>query len=1049
MSDTPDFENMSPEEMMRWMESLAKRQGADPTSFTTDADLEIEEVSEDDSRLEETGEYIPYGWTKEKWEAHLAKEAEEKASRAASSPAPAEPTPAEEEEHTTPMYTPEPIAEMDDEFAEEMDEELIGEAIGDEMPDFDSMSPEEAMRWMESLAKRQGADPSSFLTEADMSVAEVSADDERLSQTGEYIPYGWTKEKWEAHLAKEAEEKAAKSSASSDDMLPGFDDVDASMYEETSEDFEFVSADDDDDLTYEADDDDIPYDFDEDDAIDLDALDEEPDILDEATEEPEEAPIWSAVTSDDDEEEFHLEELTSSDEADYEDEVYEADYENEEEPVGAGENPMSWLQNLANDDESAEEIDLSALEEVQQQEAPGTLDPMGWLAELAAENKADTVPDLQNLDLGDIGDNLTGLDEIATSAASEDDGENPIAWIESLARDQGAPSEELTTSADMDIERPTNFIPDGPGYEPYSFETGGKPPVEEEEAPPEPAIDEETVADMDMSDPSAWLDALAAGVSGGKGESRVPDMDDDEDEEVATETISRINAGEDVSPEEVENFFDAMFKQAEQYADRDEDIDEDEDQPSDAIPAEIPDWLQAQMASDTGEVEAVSGEPEMSADEANAMLEKMFGTDEVEAVSVDDFEMPADMMLEEVDDEFALEDEGGEFVLDAADDFAIDEDLDLSGEDIPDWLTEEIGDEASDLADIFATDSDVEDDAPLTTADEPIGVTASIEAIPMDTDDNWVQAFEAEADPSRQQELAAWYAQSTGEEAPANAPVLQATELPLERNLPLGQAELVPDWMVGEIEGDVAVASSVAAIESVDFEMEDEAFAASTDPFTLDEDELVEQDLPDWLADSSPASDMPDWLQTDTVESVDDEDLPEWLNIDADVEVGEIPDWLRETMDEEDETQAITLETAEEEPEEATEVVSEEAAPELEDAPVPAPAVQQPAAIVPAQEQRSPAPIPAAAAQINVAAILENARTKVSSGAVDDSLNDYETVIRANTALDEVVNDLKKLSEDKEQKKNTAVYRVLGDGLMRQGKLQDALETYRKALKML
>ena len=74
MSDTPDFENMSPEEMMRWMESLAKRQGADPTSFTTDADLEIEEVSEDDSRLEETGEYIPYGWTKEKWEAHLAKE---------------------------------------------------------------------------------------------------------------------------------------------------------------------------------------------------------------------------------------------------------------------------------------------------------------------------------------------------------------------------------------------------------------------------------------------------------------------------------------------------------------------------------------------------------------------------------------------------------------------------------------------------------------------------------------------------------------------------------------------------------------------------------------------------------------------------------------------------------------------------------------------------------------------------------------------------------------------------------------------------------------
>ena len=1039
MSDTPDFENMSPEEMMRWMESLAKRQGADPDSFTTDADLEIEEVSEDDARLEETGEYIPYGWTKEKWDAHLAKEAEEKASRAASSPAP--PPPLEEEDHTTPMYTPEPIAQMDEAFPEEMDEELVGEAVGDEMPDFDSMSPEEAMRWMESLAKRQGADPSSFLTEADMSVAEVSADDERLAQTGEYIPYGWTKEKWDAHLAKEAEEKAAKASASSDDMLPGFDDVDASMYEDTSEDFEFISALDDDDITYEMDDeDDIPYDFDEDNAIDLDALDEEPEVIEEP-----ETPLWSAVSSDDDEEEFHFDELTSSSEADYTDEDYDEGDEDEEEAVGAGENPMSWLQNLANDDESAEEIDLSALEEIQP-ESPGTLDPMGWLAELAAENKSDTVPDLQNLDLGDIGENLTELDAIAASEANEDDGENPIAWIESLARDQGAPSEELTTSADMDIERPTNFIPDGPGYEPYSFETGGKPPIEEEEATPEPSLDADSVADMDMSDPSAWLDALAAGVSGGKAESRTADVDD-EDEEVATETISRINAGEDVSPEEVENFFDAMFKQAEQYADRDEDIDEEEDLPSDAIPAEIPDWLQAQMASDTGETEAISDEPEMSPDEANAMLEKMFGTDEVEAVSVDDFEMPADMMLEEVDDEFILEDDGGEFVLDAASDFAIDEDLDLSGEDIPDWLTEEIGDDEGVLTDIFASDSDVEDDAPL-TAGEPTGVAASVDAVSMDTDDNWVQAFEAEADPSRQQELAAWYAQSTGEDTPA--PALQPTELPLERNLPLGQAELVPDWMAGEIDGEVAVASHITNAESgeLDFFEEDEAFATSTDPFTLDEDELVEQDLPDWLSDSSPASDMPDWLQTDTVETVDEEDLPEWLNIDADVEVDEIPDWLRETMDEEEETQAITLEAAEEEPEETTEAVFEEAAPELEDAPIPAPAVQQPA-IVPVEQPRSPAPVPVAAAQINVAAILENARTKVSSGAVDDSLNDYESVIRANTALDEVVNDLKKLSEDKDQKKNTAVYRVLGDGLMRQGKLQDALETYRKALKLL
>jgi predicted negative regulator of RcsB-dependent stress response len=44
---------------------------------------------------------------------------------------------------------------------------------------------------------------------------------------------------------------------------------------------------------------------------------------------------------------------------------------------------------------------------------------------------------------------------------------------------------------------------------------------------------------------------------------------------------------------------------------------------------------------------------------------------------------------------------------------------------------------------------------------------------------------------------------------------------------------------------------------------------------------------------------------------------------------------------------------------------------------------------------------------------------------------------------------MQKIRESENQKKNPAVYRVLGDGLMRQGKLQTALETYRKALKML
>ena len=41
--NTPNFDNMTPEEIMAWMESLAKRQGADE-GFTTAADVDVPEI---------------------------------------------------------------------------------------------------------------------------------------------------------------------------------------------------------------------------------------------------------------------------------------------------------------------------------------------------------------------------------------------------------------------------------------------------------------------------------------------------------------------------------------------------------------------------------------------------------------------------------------------------------------------------------------------------------------------------------------------------------------------------------------------------------------------------------------------------------------------------------------------------------------------------------------------------------------------------------------------------------------------------------------------
>jgi len=111
-------------------------------------------------------------------------------------------------EETAPM-TPPPAHVIEDPApVEEVMEPAAPAATADEMPDFDSMTPEEMMEWMESLAKRQGVSDDQLLTKADAKVAEVDptkVDQSVLDQ--EYIPYGWSKERWEQQLAKDAAAK--------------------------------------------------------------------------------------------------------------------------------------------------------------------------------------------------------------------------------------------------------------------------------------------------------------------------------------------------------------------------------------------------------------------------------------------------------------------------------------------------------------------------------------------------------------------------------------------------------------------------------------------------------------------------------------------------------------------------------------------------------------------------------------------------------------------------------------------------------------------------
>ncbi len=84
-----------------------------------------------------------------------------------------------------------------------------------------------------------------------------------------------------------------------------------------------------------------------------------------------------------------------------------------------------------------------------------------------------------------------------------------------------------------------------------------------------------------------------------------------------------------------------------------------------------------------------------------------------------------------------------------------------------------------------------------------------------------------------------------------------------------------------------------------------------------------------------------------------------------------------------------------------------------------------------------------------LAAGFNTARAKIAAGKLEEALGDYETLLRANIGLDLVVSDMQWLIKQAQHQDNPAVHCVLGDALMRQGQLQQALDVYRHALKLL
>lgn len=328
--------------------------------------------------------------------------------------------------------------------------------------------------------------------------------------------------------------------------------------------------------------------------------------------------------------------------------------------------------------------------------------------------------------------------------------------------------------------------------------------------------------------------------------------------------------------------------------------------------------------------------------------------------------------------------------------------------DLPEWLTAPVSEEQT--AEFEAIFTEAAQDAPPPAAqpsvldNSPSLGLLDTSAIQVEMNDPWVEAFELERSErmGETDQLAGWYSTAQSELisstdsittvdsqaiSGAAANKLQPANLQPESDLPAGAAQSVPPWLGGDESAAVTPATHATSEDSI-----------------------------------------PDWLQTETLEQSaavdDDSDLPAWLRPQVE-EVAPVEDSLPDWLDKRVVTDEFTA---------------------MPDTPVVIPVE------APIPPERPAYRVTAASVSLTpseIAQLLNSARGSLKMGDVGAMVSNYEALIRSHAALEEVANDLSAVSRDPAHKSNPAVLRVYGDVLMRQGKLQAALDTYRAALNLL
>lgn len=365
-----------------------------------------------------------------------------------------------------------------------------------------------------------------------------------------------------------------------------------------------------------------------------------------------------------------------------------------------------------------------------------------------------------------------------------------------------------------------------------------------------------------------------------------------------------------------------------------------------------------------------------------------------------------DVVDEEDDDELPVKGELPDW-LKAGAPSDLDTPAAASDSDLPDWLTDPVTDEQTAEFEAIFSEAAAQPETPVshpTTLDDSPGLgLLDTGAIQVEMNDPWVEAFELERSEKMgdTDQLAAWYNEAKADLKIPTDVVETINSGDREASLPTPFASLKPADLSPENDlpaGEPQVIPDWMGGESVTAETDPMSWAAQPEPTP---------------AAAGAGDDLPDWLRPTAEEpSVTADEVPIWL---AD----------RTTQD----PHPIT-----EEEESYTDTT---------------PVTSRPTVELPRAPRTPSAPAAVMLSPSEAAELLNSARGSLKMGDVAASLERYESLIRAQAVLGDVTNDLANLSREPAHKGNPAVLRVYGDALMRQGKLQAALDTYRAALNLL